>query len=623
MPDTAIEKARKKKISEKRRVYGVVVQEEKPVEYSPLAAQEEKVPHHPQLSQFAATAICGNDITSSCLYVAAICTLFAGKLAPICLLIVAGLLFLYRKIYGEVVGAMPLNGGAYNALLNSTTKFKASMAACMTILSYMATAVISSREAVAYFSHSLVKVPLIPVTIGVLAVFMVLTIWGISESARAAVVIFVIHISTLVILCISCGIYFVLHPEIFSANWNSPLPQGQSVVLALFFGFSAGLLGISGFESSANFVEEQAPGVFPKTLRNMWIAVSVFNPLIAFLALGVFPLAEITSEANKDYLLASMGNNSAGGWLGTVVAVDAALVLCGAVLTSFVGVGGLVRRMTLDRCLPQFLLKVNRRGTNHRIFIIFFLLCASITMLAGNDIGALAGVYTISFLGVMSLFVVGNMLLKVRRAKLPRPERAGWFSVILALIVTLAGLLGNILIDNKNFGYFLSYFIPTMVVIGLMFLRIHILKLSLVIVRGIAERVGRLQDKISHAVLKKIDEINSLGIIYFTAGDNLATLNNAMLYVRSNELSKRVRVVHLYQDKEKIPERLENDLKFLDEVYPEIKIELVLRKGIFNPETIKQLSKEYGVEQNYMFIGAPGDKFPHQIADLGGLRIIL
>ena len=38
----------------------------------------------------------------------------------------------------------PLNGGAYNALLNTTSKSLASMAACLTLLSYMATAVISA-----------------------------------------------------------------------------------------------------------------------------------------------------------------------------------------------------------------------------------------------------------------------------------------------------------------------------------------------------------------------------------------------------------------------------------------------------------------------------------------------
>ena len=47
------------------------------------------------------------------------------------------------------------------------------------------------------------------------------------------------------------------------------------------------------FESSANFVEEQEKGVFPKTLRNMWIIVSVLNPLMAFFALSLVPIHEV------------------------------------------------------------------------------------------------------------------------------------------------------------------------------------------------------------------------------------------------------------------------------------------------------------------------------------------
>jgi glycerophosphoryl diester phosphodiesterase len=57
---------------------------------------------------------------------------------------------------------------------------------------------------------------------------------------------------------------------------------GESAALAT--------LGVSGFESSANFIEEQKPGVFPKTLHNMWLAVMVFNPLISLLSLGLLPL---------------------------------------------------------------------------------------------------------------------------------------------------------------------------------------------------------------------------------------------------------------------------------------------------------------------------------------------
>ena len=103
---------------------------------------------------------------------------------------------------------------------------------------------------------------------------------------------------------------------------------------ALFFGFAAAMLGISGFESSANFIEEQKPGVFPKTLRNMWIAVAVFNPLISLLSLGPAAARARSSEVPPD-LLAQMGDALArAGRCGAWVSIDAVLVLSGAVLTS-------------------------------------------------------------------------------------------------------------------------------------------------------------------------------------------------------------------------------------------------------------------------------------------------
>ena len=97
--------------------------------------------------------ICGNDITSSCFYVSSIAVVFAGVLAPLVLLLVIFVLYLYKKVYTEVVEALPLNGGTYNCLLNCTTKFAAALAACMTILSYIATAVISSKTAVEYVTQ--------------------------------------------------------------------------------------------------------------------------------------------------------------------------------------------------------------------------------------------------------------------------------------------------------------------------------------------------------------------------------------------------------------------------------------------------------------------------------------
>src|SRR5690606_18640004 len=143
--------------------------------------------HPKKLKELAATAICGNDITSSCLYVSALTIVYAGQYAWISLLMVAAVLFSYRKIYGEVVGALPLNGGAYNVLLNTTSKSNASVAACLTILSYMATAVISATEGMHYLHNIIHAVPVFWATIGLLTFFLVLTIMGISESAVVAI----------------------------------------------------------------------------------------------------------------------------------------------------------------------------------------------------------------------------------------------------------------------------------------------------------------------------------------------------------------------------------------------------------------------------------------------------
>ncbi|HZD04360.1 MAG TPA: amino acid permease, partial [Longimicrobiales bacterium] len=96
-------------------------------------------PRRHLLGQWGATAICGNDITSSVLYVSALCAAQAGALAPVVLLMVAGVLYLYRSVYSEVLSALPLNGGTYTVLLNTTNKRLAAAAACLTLLSYIAT----------------------------------------------------------------------------------------------------------------------------------------------------------------------------------------------------------------------------------------------------------------------------------------------------------------------------------------------------------------------------------------------------------------------------------------------------------------------------------------------------
>ena len=566
-------------------------------------------PPKKKLGQLAATAISGNDISSSCLYVSALAVLYSGQYAWIALLMVGAVLFLFRKIYGEVVGALPLNGGAYNALLNTTNKTVASLAATLTILSYMATAVISGNEAIHYAHILWIGLPIILGTIVLLALFMGLAIIGIGESAKVAIAIFLFHLTSLTLLA-GFSIWYLLHNgfDTFTNNWHFPV-RGGSITTALFFGFSAAMLGISGFESSANFVEEQQSGVFPKTLRNMWIVVTVFNPLMAFLALALLPIGTI--EGNQDALLSYMGDFSGGHWLALLISVDAALVLSGAVLTSFVGVTGLVERMTLDRVLPQFLLVKNRRGTSYLIPVVFFLLCVSILLITSGELSALAGVYTIAFLSVMVLFGFGNILLKVRRAHLPRPERSSWPALILAIAAVITALVGNALLNPAYLGVFLEYFTPAILLVLVMLKRTSLLRLVLRVFHG------------GPGIQRQIDRINSQEFVYFTKGDDVEVLNKVMLYIQRNEQTYRIRIVEVQEPGEVVDPRFVSDIEVLDRAYPQIDIEFIEMSGIFAPPLIQELSKKWGIPVNFMFIASPSDHFPYKIEELGGVRLII
>ncbi|MFL9829378.1 APC family permease [Flavobacterium sp. ARAG 55.4] len=575
---------------------------------------------HKKLNELQATAICGNDISSSCLYVSALTIMYAGQYAWISLLIVAVVLFLFRKIYGEVVGAIPLNGGAYNVLLNTSSKKMASLAATLTVLSYMATAVISASEGMHYLHgiFSLINVPI--ATIVILLAFTYLAILGIGESAFVAVIIFIIHLVTLSLLVFASAWFIINHGlDTLHFNWSLPLTS-EGIPHALFLGFAAAMLGISGFESSANFVEEQQQGVFPKTLRNMWGIVSFFNPALAFLIICIIPLTEVGEH--KESLLAFLGHTTGGSWLAYLISIDAVLVLCGAVLTSFVGVSGLLNRMTLDRILPNYFLKQNKRGSNYRIIISFLLLCVSVLVVTEGNIIVLAGVYTFSFLAVMGLFGIGNLLLKFKRKKLPRPEKARGFAVVLAVSLVITAFIGNIELNVDSFYTFLQYLVPALIFIAIMLNRSFLILVLIEALEYFYNPLRKLVIFSNRYLIKLNSKITSQEFVFFTKGDDVAILNKVMQYVQNNETTRKLKIVNIKLEGAN-NDPLIIDLKVLDRAYPDIDIEFIELEGVFGPEIIDELSEKWKIPKNFMFIGSPGDRFSYRISELGGVRLIM
>lgn len=744
--------------------------------------------HHaqPSLGEWTATALAGNDITASCLYAPSLCVAQAGALSPAGLVIVAFVLYMFRKVYAEVGLALRVNGGCFSILLNTTSKKIAALGACLSLIAYIATAVVSANTAAEYLHGIWEDCNVILATIIILGIFATLNFVGISESSTVALIIFVFHLMTLMALVIVCFVHMIRYPEVLQANYSQPLYVGQQTsnkFIAVVLGYSTAMLGVTGFETSSNYIEEQKPGVFPKTLRNMWIAVSFFNPLLGFLALGTIDAKEITDKYQSN-MLSQMALVGAGKWFQILVSVDALLVLSGSVLTSYVGVGGLLRRMAVDRCMPRILMQRNFRGSFHWIILVFFLLCTALVGICASNFDALSAVYTIAFLCVMALFALGNLMLKYKRRSLPREIQSPVWATVVGLFLVLVALIGNVGSRPQDLLPFLIFFVAAVTVVMLMFVRFSLVKFLInilhnrlsrikpvplleyqdmtsvqaksleadeppvmvlpgtalaagVTVRSLStgavgtspkdlERleVGQVEEEeedsglgqqapqrtfSQHAIpvtvigenpppvegmqfvstpvdsegtpilsfqpegplspshredmdvmdrdefqgacccccccgyhgvrkltcmgkirlcllqwsARVLKDLSRNRVVFFVKHPSLPIMNKAVLYIRDNELTSDIHFVHVHScDAKDVSPQLTECVQILDEMYPKIRMNLVLIHGSFGPSTVQLINQVMKIPPNFMFITCPDARFTHHIGSLGGVRVI-
>ncbi|TYZ68759.1 hypothetical protein PybrP1_007006 [[Pythium] brassicae (nom. inval.)] len=567
----------------------------------------------------------------------------AGKLAPVSQVVVSVVIYCMRWVLEEVVSAVPLNGGCYSAILNSSSKRLAAFSSIFSILSYLATGVVCGVAAFNYL-NSLAAVPVVWSTVGMLFAFAVLCCMGIAESAAVALAFFLLHALTLSVLCVTSAVFIAQHPAVFAANMRTPLPDAPvlgtlvdgSVLSALFFGYGSAMLGVTGFESSAQFVEEQAPGVFPKTLRNMWACSSVYNIAFSLLALGVVPMTDIV--AHKDVLLAHMGRLTAGHWLEVVVSVDAFVVLAGAVLTSYVGIVGLVQRLATDRVLPRVLTRTNQwRGTAHRIILVYFLVAASLVVAMDGKIDGLAGVFALAFLGVLGSFALGCILLKFTRRAMPRATVASWLNCAFCLLMLALAFLANALADPASLGYFVLYFAAIGLVVVVMLERVWVLKAVLELTKRFVEWRRGLASAGSHrhqqqrsqaeiigsvAVAKMVEKIKRTPAVFFCKSPSLPRINAAIAYVLANEQTYCLRLVHVAAADAPVPPEFADVVCLFDHIYPLLKIDFVAVTGaVFDPAMVHWLVDHLKVPTNLMFMRQPTTPGTHAVAG-EGVRVI-
>lgn len=105
---------------------------------------------------------------------------------------------------------------------------------------------------------------------------------------------------------------------------------------------------------------------------------------------------------------------------------------------------------------------------------------------------------------------------------------------------------------------------------------------------------------------------------FFTKDDNVVNLNKVMAYVVANEFTNRLKIVTLLN-----PADLLSDIGVLSQAYEQISVDVVVMTAHLGPELVNDLSKQWNIPKNFLFIGSTGDWAPYHISELGGVRLII
>ncbi|KAJ3175149.1 hypothetical protein HDU87_006384 [Geranomyces variabilis] len=579
-----------------------------------VVEQHGKIEKHVQIGQIRATSIVGIAVTGGVLYTVGPAIVVAGQYAPISLLLVCVVVFIYRYIFAEL-GAVPLNGGVYSLLLVGSTKLVAAAAAVCLILDLGAAAVVSAATASNYANGQWEIGNVYVLTIAVLVAFALLALAGVKDSANVSLVIFWIHLATMMALMVASVVHWIRHgSEVLVSNWNAPSPTGNAP-LDIFNGFCLGMLGFTGMEQCPNYIEEQKPGVYTKVMRNISYLVLCITPVMTFLTLAVLPRAEI--DANVNFVLSYLGRTVAGKPLELIGSINACIVLCGGVLCAFVGIVGLMEHMARDNLLPRFLLQSNRwTRSYHYIILTFLLICILLVVVTNGDIILLSLLFAIAFLAVLALFAIANLLLKYKRGRLQRPVHAAWYAVVLALGGVLAAIVGNGVTSPQMIVIFVVFF---GVLFGAMTALVCEVKILRLMVFAAAHQPA--MGKVTEWLMKRLKIARSSPVAFFTNHDEIHVLNKAALYVIRNEPTMHLQIVHFYEEAEQIPTNLQLSRAVLDHAYPKLTIDLILVKGQFSSSAVACMAKALGISRNQCYITCPGRG--SAIGDFGGARIIM
>ncbi|KAH8102672.1 amino acid permease-domain-containing protein [Cristinia sonorae] len=576
-----------------------------------------------RLGQFTAAALAGNAVLGSVFYALPAVVAVANIYSPISLFMATMIMFLWRPVMEELASALPFGGAPYTYLLNVSSKWVALLGAAVLLLDFASTSVVSAATAASYLSGEVkLPFPVYVIAISVLVVFALVCLSGLRESARLALTLLSLHMITMIVMFIAAIIAWAKSGNgLLKENWETGRTYAppQSIGQQIFNGFCIGVLGLTGFECVPSYVSHFKTGIFPSVLRNLHYPAILLNVLSMLFLMALVPFETILQGNN---VLSALAEVAAGKWLRIWIVVDAVVVLCGGVLTGVLGACELAERLACDQLIPQIFLRKLITGAPAASIVAFLLFNCVLYASSGFSLTIISKMFSLVWLIVMTLFPLSALLLKFSRGRLPRARRVPLSVVFLTFAIVFTAIGGNIAIDPSIVGYAATYVVAIVTVFLVTMKKVHIVRWLFwlydqsVLLHNLPG-TKTWGDKMTSAV----KDMRRQPVCLLINTDEINRLFHKALYVKQNEETSCLKLVHFYEEEEGIPSEMEANWKILDEAFPEITIDLVLVRGAFTPSRVAALSHRLQIPTTLMFMSCPGSHFPYVATDFG-TRII-
>ncbi len=315
---------------------------------------------------FGLLAMCvGLNIGGALFALTGIAAGLTGPSLPLAMLISSIPALLALLPYSVLTSAMPVTSATYRYMQMVSPRI-----ALVTMLTLAICIVIGAQPLFALGVGKYLEklVPVNPILSGVLvlAIFYVINLLGVQQTARIQLVLFLLLMSAL--------IFYVImgFSEVKAENFSILFPKGVGGTIAaagLLYTFCAGgffVIDLGGEVIGAN-------RVFPKALLTGMIIVIVFYLLILSITVGVMHWGEL-----KDQSLIEVAENFMGPRMLAYFIVCGALVACATtinVIYSIVSRGLMI--VSAEGIIPSWLGRVNNRfGTPHWALTLPFIISA-------------------------------------------------------------------------------------------------------------------------------------------------------------------------------------------------------------------------------------------------------